>query len=117
MPRSQSKLTSRLVHPNVVFWYITVALIVSLVYILLLSPPIVNKAWSAVKDAYPDGSIECHVAVMDRVRHISDLLDYSHYVSNNASHVYQTLLRADELAIRMVAESEQQPPECLTAPP
>ena len=117
MPRRQSKFASRLVHPNVVFWYVTAGLLGFIVYFFLLSPPSVNNAWSSVIDAYPDGSIECHVAVMDRVRHISDLLDYSHHVSNNASHKYQTIGSANELAVRMVAESERQPPECAATRP
>ena len=100
-----------------VFWYITAVLIGFLVYYFLLAPPIVNNPWSSVKDAYPDGSIECHLAVMDRVKHISRLLEYSHYVSDNASYRYQTFFYPHELAVSVVAESEQQPPECLTAPP
>ena len=93
-----------------------IVLLVALFYIAFFEPPDVSSKWLSVVEAYPGGSMECHVAVMDRVQHASDLLRNSQYVSD-VPFVYQTRDLAVELAIRMVAESEQQPPECLTAPP
>jgi len=94
---------------------IVIGLMVSLVYIAFFDPHVSNL-WSSVVEAYPGGSMECHVAVMDRARHISDLLRGSPYVSD-VPFEYQASDLADELAFRMVAEAEWQPPECAGGQP
>lgn len=90
---------------------IVIGLMVSLVYIVFFDSPHVSNLWSSVVEAYPGGSMECHVSVMDRARHISDLLRGSQYVSD-VPFEYQASDLADELALRMVVEAEWQPPEC-----
>ena len=102
--------------PLIVVGAMIIVLMVRLVYITFFEPPYVTDMWSSVVEAYPAGSMECHVDVMDRVRHVSDLLDNSQYVSDTPFE-YQTDDLADELALRMVVESEWQPPACAATRP
>ena len=95
---------------------IMIGLVVSLFYVVFFDPPHVSNLWASVVEAYPGGSMECHVAVMDLVRHKSDLLRNSQYVSD-VPFEHQTSDLADEMALRMVAEAERQPPECAGDPP
>ena len=95
---------------------IAIGLAAGLVYIAFFDQPHVSNLWSSVVEAYPGGSMECHVSVMDRARHISDLLRGSQYVSD-VLFEHQASDLADELAIRMVTEAEWQPPECAAVSP
>ena len=113
---SDQSTRRRVPDPIIVVGTLIIVLMVYLVYITFFEPPYVTDMWSSVVEAYPAGSMECHVDVMDRVRHVSDLLDNSQYVSD-APFEYQTDDLADELALRMVVESERQPSACAAVPP
>ena len=67
--------------------------------------------WEVVMDEYPDGGIECHAVVTERMLRMSDVLYTGPYAmgdfGNHASHG-----RDDELAAGMVLDSDWRPPEC-----
>lgn len=73
--------------------------------------PEVIDVWMPVMEAYSDDGIECHVAVVDRILHISDVLRPSPYV-DDMLHPHHATMHARELATIMVLDGEWRPPEC-----
>ena len=102
------------------FWAIwalltPVALAAFLFAIIPTMPTIADDMWVAVMAAYPGGSAECHLSAMLGARDAYDLLsDHQpvYYDSINLNDRWKA-----ELAVRMVAESERQPPECAATRP
>ena len=78
-------------------------------------PTIADDMWTAVMAEYPGGSAECQLSAMLGARDAYGLLSDHQPVDYDRPN-FNDRWKA-ELAVRMVAESEQQPPECLTAPP
>ena len=74
------------------------------------SSSIADGMWTAVMAAYPGGSVTCHAVVMDRAFDIHDMLGDGPHADDVP--FGRTDYRHGELAVRMVAEAEWQPPEC-----
>ena len=74
-----------------------------------------DDMWAAVMEAYPGGSMECHLSAMISARDAFDLLSDSPQAYDDRLGWHDGW-RA-ELAVRMVAEAERQPPECAGDPP
>ena len=66
--------------------------------------------WDVAMEAYPDGSMACHAAVVDRMLRMSDVLDDSPYTASDSS-LYASD-DPDDLALRMAIDGDIRPPEC-----
>lgn len=87
----------------------------SLIYYRVHVDPLPDDGdlWEPVMAAYPNGGVDCHVAVVDRVVHVSDLLRKSPYVDDDLL-AYEAERQANELALDMVLGEDAipPPPEC-----
>ena len=92
-----------------------IALAVVFFCIGISQPTIADDMRAAVMEAYPGGSEECHLSAMLGVRDAYDLMSDRQpvdYDSRNWSDRWKV-----ELAVRIVADAEWQPPECATGRP
>ena len=80
------------------------------------SPPSDAVMWAAVMDAHPDAGMECHATLVERIQHLSGMLRDTPYAGGNPS-MYGPDSLLDDLATRMVLESDWRPPECGGAVP
>ena len=79
-------------------------------------PPDVEDVWMPVMEAYSEDGVECHVAVVDRILRMSEVVRPSPYVDDDL-HPYHATRQARELAVSTVLKGDWRPPECGGAVP
>lgn len=72
--------------------------------------------WAVVISEHPDGSVECHAAVMHRMQQMSDVLYSGPYARGDFGN-HASKGKSDELAARMVVNGTWRAPECGDVPP
>ena len=79
-------------------------------------PPTAEDRWADAAAAYPNGSTECHAAVVDRILRMSVvLLDSPHVADNPYSNLDER--QAGMMATNMTLGGEWRAPECGDAEP
>ena len=90
---------------------------IPIAYVMHDPPPTAEDWWTAAATAYPNGSTDCHVAVVDRILRMSvALLDSPHVAAGNPSSSRDER-RAGMMAANMTLGGEWRAPECGDAEP